>query len=595
MSRLSQGDETAFWILWEQFRSYLHICCLHWLGTSRHEAEDALSQASIKALSSLLNNGHNITNLKGWLSRLTRNICVDIIRERKRHRKTLYRIGDLAEIGGWHHAYSPPMAEEALLQREMSTAVHRAVKVLPCRLQLPTMMRFYQELSYRDIARKLHITPANVRKRIQQARAVLQDQLDPYLRGIGDPFVALNEEDTQDENTCELPSEKSDVEDLESDTIKPCIAPYRLIRVKLRNGMEMQYYVPIKNMPKRIHQKIKTLKKYVKKHPRSWRKRLKLADFLFITGDWPEAVDSYRKVLEKQSSFLQVWLQLGNVLHLMGEDSDAVVVFERVRELSRNSASRHYVNGLLAICREQYSIANGHFKKAASLESDNSAHWHAQGATSFHRCQFGESLRAYDYSLKINPEDTVALINSHDALMASENVKEAHRCLEKALTIAPEDVFGLLRMAQFRINSGLVYKAHGTGTRQLLRKVLKIAPQSIDALASLAHFYRTRGEVAKGTSVFQNLIELHSTNPYIGFNFGLWLSFLYNCHHDYPAARFKGAISIKRNIDYPFPFEHVSFSKNNDIACASVKETINRSFRRWSIYATDGVSPALIP
>jgi RNA polymerase sigma-70 factor (ECF subfamily) len=75
MSRLSQGDMTAFWNLWEQYRSYLRICCLRWLGTSRYEVDDALSRASIKALNGLLNNGYNITNLKGWLSRLTRNIC----------------------------------------------------------------------------------------------------------------------------------------------------------------------------------------------------------------------------------------------------------------------------------------------------------------------------------------------------------------------------------------------------------------------------------------------------------------------------------------------------------------------------------------
>ena len=454
ISRLAQGDESAFWNLWVRYRSHLHTCCLRWLGTNRYEVDDALSRASIKALNGLLNNGHNITHLKGWLSRLTHNICVDIIRERNRHRRSLYRIGELADLGEWHLAYSPPTPEEALLQSEISTAVRRAVKVLPCRLQLPSMMRFFQEMSYQDIARQLNITPANARKRIQQARAIIQDQIDPYEKGIGDPLLEMDAGKNQDENTCELPSEHSDVEDLESDTIKPCIAPYRLIRVKLRNKMEIEYYVPIKNMPKRVHQKIRTLGKYVEKHPRSWRKRLKLADFLYVTGDWPEAVDNYRKVLEKRPSFFQVWLQLGNILHLMGEAGDAVVAFERARERSHNSASLHYILGLIEICRAQCHIANNHFKRAASLESDNPAHWHALGAASLHRCKFGEAIRAYENSLKISQADTVALINCHDALMALENMKEAKKCLEKALAISPDDVLGLLRMAQFRVKSG---------------------------------------------------------------------------------------------------------------------------------------------
>jgi hypothetical protein len=57
MSRLVQGDETAFWFIWEQYRAYLHICCTRWLGTNRYDVDDALSRASIKALNSLLNNG----------------------------------------------------------------------------------------------------------------------------------------------------------------------------------------------------------------------------------------------------------------------------------------------------------------------------------------------------------------------------------------------------------------------------------------------------------------------------------------------------------------------------------------------------------
>ena len=589
ISRLARGDQTAFWNLWEQYRSYLHICCQRWLGPRRHEVDDALSRASIKALNGLLYNGHNIAHLKGWLSRLTHNICIDIIRERNRHRRSLYRIGELAEIGEWHFGYSPPSAEDTILQAEMSTAVRRAVNVLPCRLQIPSMMRFFQEMPYQDIARQLHITPENARKRIQQARAIIQDQLKPYLKGIGDPSSPMKEDDNQEENTCELPSEHSDVEDLESDTIKPCIAPYRLIRVRLRNGMEMEYYVPLKSMPKRVHQKIRTLRKYVQKHPRSWRKRLKLADFLYITGDWPDAVDNYKKVLKIQPSFFQVWLQLGHILQLMGKEDDAVVVFERARKLSRNSASRYYIRGLLEICRGQYHIANVHFKKMTTLESGNSAHWHAQGVTSLNIMEPVEALQAFDHALKINPKDTVALINSYDALKSLERPKEAQKRLEKALTISPGDVLGLLRLAQYRVNDGLVFKPHGAETRRLIREALSLAPQSIDALALLAIFYKTKGDIDRGTSVFQKIIALHSTNPYARFNYALWLSDLYDCGHEINGCSV-GAYPKSGNSIDGAPLDHILSIQYNENICTALKEKLNCIPRRWTIYATDGIS-----
>jgi hypothetical protein len=44
-------------------------------------------------------------------------------------------------------------------------------------------------MPYRDIAAQLHLSPVNVRKRIQQARAILRVQLQTYLAedGTGQP------------------------------------------------------------------------------------------------------------------------------------------------------------------------------------------------------------------------------------------------------------------------------------------------------------------------------------------------------------------------------------------------------------------------
>ena len=65
MHRLAEGDVLAFRGLWEPYRNYLYACCSRWLGPSRHEVDDALSRASIKALNGLIDSGRNITNLKG--------------------------------------------------------------------------------------------------------------------------------------------------------------------------------------------------------------------------------------------------------------------------------------------------------------------------------------------------------------------------------------------------------------------------------------------------------------------------------------------------------------------------------------------------
>ena len=185
------------------------------------------------------------------------------------------------------------------------------------------MMRFFQDMSYQDISRRLNISSENARKRIQHARTIIQDQLNPYLRGTGDPQIERKEGANQVEDTCELPSEHSEFDELKNDLIKPCIAPYRLICVKLRNEMEMEYYVPLKSLPKRVQQKIRTLRKYVQKHPGSWRKKWEFADLLYVAGSWPDAVDYYRQCLEQrlgrrfQDKGWQRWQELGRLAHVL--------------------------------------------------------------------------------------------------------------------------------------------------------------------------------------------------------------------------------------------------------------------------------------
>ena len=56
-----------------------------------------------------------------------------------------------------------------------------ALEDLPPNLRQPSILRFYHAMPYRDIATQLHLSPVNVRKRIQQARAILRVQLQDYL------------------------------------------------------------------------------------------------------------------------------------------------------------------------------------------------------------------------------------------------------------------------------------------------------------------------------------------------------------------------------------------------------------------------------
>lgn len=183
LSYLSQGDDRAFWALWEDHKSHLFALCLRQMGGIREDAEDALSRAMLKAWDSLPYCASNITNLRAWLNRLVYNLCVDIHRERKRRSVRAIAIEEIAADDGWmvKNSESP---EDALFHREMFGYVRGTIESLPDRLREPFVLRFFHEMPYPDIAQQLTLSPDNVRKRIQQARAILRQKLDGYADGI---------------------------------------------------------------------------------------------------------------------------------------------------------------------------------------------------------------------------------------------------------------------------------------------------------------------------------------------------------------------------------------------------------------------------
>jgi RNA polymerase sigma factor (sigma-70 family) len=173
----SPGDLNAFWELWESYRHELFSRhCLRWMGGNVEDAEDALSSAGLKALEYLSTHDVEISNVKHWFKRLLYNHCMTIWRQ---HKQSLHL--DLPRDTGHAPSICEPMAisawhapEQTVLCRELRQVLQSAIDHLPSLLREPARLRFLYNMRHRDIAFELDVCPANVRKRIQHARPLLQ-------------------------------------------------------------------------------------------------------------------------------------------------------------------------------------------------------------------------------------------------------------------------------------------------------------------------------------------------------------------------------------------------------------------------------------
>jgi cytochrome c-type biogenesis protein CcmH/NrfG len=145
----------------------------------------------------------------------------------------------------------------------------------------------------------------------------------------------------------------------------------------LLSGVERHFEIFLDKKPSREHQKIKTLRKYVEHHASGWKNHLKLADLLYETGAWVEAVEGYRHVLKKQPWLTAVSVRLGEILCLIAGEEAALEVHELALPLAKQRATRCHLSGLIASCHRDFPLAVASFEEATTLEPNNAAHWRA--------------------------------------------------------------------------------------------------------------------------------------------------------------------------------------------------------------------------
>ena len=174
LQRLARGDKLAFWAIWMPYREEFFSLCLHWMGGNREDAEDALSSASLKALKYLPDYAEEMVNVKSWLIRLLHNHCMSIRQALRRHDHIMQTITTRPNPKPeWHHSVDES-PEEVVSRQEILQDIHCAIGNLPPRLHETAKLRLVRDLSYREIAIQLNLSPENARKRMEQARTLLR-------------------------------------------------------------------------------------------------------------------------------------------------------------------------------------------------------------------------------------------------------------------------------------------------------------------------------------------------------------------------------------------------------------------------------------
>jgi RNA polymerase sigma factor (sigma-70 family) len=126
-----------------------------------------------------------------WLSRMVRNLAIDTRRKvpRAESRGDVADLGELSPVpmpggGGLNGAGADPAAD--LDQRETAARIQRVLSTLDEQTRTAVVLRYYENLSSKQIGELLDLSPAAVDMRLSRARSELRDKLawaDPATNG----------------------------------------------------------------------------------------------------------------------------------------------------------------------------------------------------------------------------------------------------------------------------------------------------------------------------------------------------------------------------------------------------------------------------
>jgi RNA polymerase sigma-70 factor, ECF subfamily len=157
--------------LYREFQPLVFGVCYRFLGTHR-DAEDATGEIFVR-LPRALKTFDRRQPFSRWLSTVVGHYCLDILRRRHVERR-IFQSSREAACEPVAHELSPLQELEA---HERTATVRAAVAALPARYRTPLVLRYYQHLTYNEIANRLGLTLANVRSLIFRAKRQLRVEL----------------------------------------------------------------------------------------------------------------------------------------------------------------------------------------------------------------------------------------------------------------------------------------------------------------------------------------------------------------------------------------------------------------------------------
>lgn len=164
----------------KEHKDFIYNYAFYFTGT-REDAEDLTQEVLLRIWQNMDTVRKGMT--KSWISKVTRNLCIDWARRRKAR-------PDMAgSLESEDHDRIPSLVikEPGVEGKELRKHIEKAIAMLPEKLRSAIILREVEDLKYEEISEVLNIPLNSVKSYIHRGRRLLREQLstlytDEYCR-----------------------------------------------------------------------------------------------------------------------------------------------------------------------------------------------------------------------------------------------------------------------------------------------------------------------------------------------------------------------------------------------------------------------------
>ena len=175
--RAVDGNQQAYGVLMNRYRTSVYTA-MYKMVNNRDDADDLTLEAFGKAFNKLPSYAPNYA-FSTWLFKIAVNNCIDHIRKKRLH---TFSIDEPIKSDGdkeFSHTIRDFEAdpEQRLMHEQKLAHVRRLVEKMNAKYRVMLELRYYEELSYEEIANELDLPLGTVKAQLFRAKELLMQQL----------------------------------------------------------------------------------------------------------------------------------------------------------------------------------------------------------------------------------------------------------------------------------------------------------------------------------------------------------------------------------------------------------------------------------